>query len=70
MVLTDESIMPFGMYGKHKLNKEMANVPADYLLWIYNQNAGKKPFGEEAKAVQRYILDNLDAIKLEAAKND
>lgn len=63
--LTDESIMPFGMYGKHKLNKKMANVPARYLLWLWDQYQGKKPFGEEAKAVKDYIADNLDGLRKE-----
>lgn len=30
--LTDQSLMPF---GKHK-GKALANVPAGYLLWIYD----------------------------------
>lgn len=53
--------MPF---GRHK-GKAMANVPAKYLLWFYN-NADAMT--ESAKAVRRYILDNLDVIKKEAGE--
>ena len=64
MTLTDESPMPF---GKHK-GTEMANVPADYLLWLWKKQGTSKPFGEEAAAVQRYIIDNLDVLKKEVEK--
>lgn len=37
--MNDESIMPF---GKHK-GEKLANVPADYLLWLYDNY---KCFGE------------------------
>lgn len=50
--MTDESIMPF---GKHK-GKKMADVPADYLLWLYEND---KCRGE----VKAYIEDNLQVIK-------
>lgn len=33
-MLTDNSIMPFGVYK----GKKMANVPASYLKWIYDNN--------------------------------
>lgn len=52
--MTDESIMPF---GKHK-GKKMANVPASYLLWLYENG---KCFGE----FKEYIIDNLDVLKSE-----
>lgn len=50
--MTDESIMPFGKYKGEK----MADVPADYLLWLYENNK----CGGEVKA---YIEDNLQVIK-------
>lgn len=53
-MMTDESIMPFGKYKGEK----MANVPADYLLWLY-QNSNV--FGD----LKAYITDNLDVIKSE-----
>lgn len=53
-MLTDDSLMPFGMYKGDK----MANVPPHYLLWLYENN---KCSGE----VNEYIKDNLDVIKVE-----
>jgi len=61
MTLTDNDPMPF---GKHK-GTAMANVPADYLMWLWKKQGTTKPFGEAAQAVMDYILDNLDALKLE-----
>lgn len=52
--MKDESIMPF---GKHK-GEKMANVPPDYLLWIYDNG---KCYGE----VRKYIADNLEVLKSE-----
>ena len=50
----DNSIMPF---GKHK-GKAMANVPADHLLWLYEQDWLRDP-------VKTYIERNLDVLKKE-----
>ena len=52
--MDDNSIMPFGKYKGEK----MANVPASYLLWIYDE-----PFctGE----LKKYIKENMDAILIE-----
>jgi uncharacterized protein (DUF3820 family) len=53
--MTDESIMPIGKYRGEK----MANVPPEYLLWMYeNTNI----IYDELK---QYIKDNLDIIKSE-----
>ena len=52
--MTDESIMPFGKYKWQK----MANVPPEYLLFIYENG---KLFG----GVAEYIKENLDVIKAE-----
>jgi uncharacterized protein (DUF3820 family) len=54
--MTDESIMLFGKYKGEKL----ANVPASYLLWLFNEG---KCYGE----LRAYIVDNMDAIKAEIA---
>lgn len=54
--LTDEDPM---MFGKHK-GTAMANVPADYLLYLYHNNL---PDGN----VRDYIEDNLDSIQQESA---
>lgn len=52
MKLNDESPMPFGKYKGDK----MANVPASYLLWLYeNEKCNKE--------VLDYVLYNLDVIK-------
>ncbi len=55
--MTDNDLMP---YGQHK-GKEMINVPADYLLWLYENNKAKEP-------VLSYIKDNMDALKFEIKK--
>lgn len=52
--MTDESMMPFGKYKGEK----MANIPPDYLLWLYDNG---KYYGE----VLQYIKDNLDVLKSE-----
>lgn len=52
--MNDESLMPFGKYKGEK----MANVPPDYLLWLYENG---KCFSD----IKKYIKDNLDAIKSE-----
>lgn len=57
--MTDASTMPF---GKHK-GKKMANVPAAYLLWLWN-NRDDTGVGE----VWDYIKDNLEDIKIEATQ--
>jgi uncharacterized protein (DUF3820 family) len=50
--LKDDSMMPFGQYR----GRQMADVPAEYLFWLYDTG---KCFG----AVKAYIIDNLEAIK-------
>lgn len=50
----DNSLMP---WGKHE-GEKMANVPASYLLWIYDNN---KCHGE----VKSYIVKNLELLKNE-----
>jgi len=59
-MMADNDIMPFGM---HK-GKKMCNVPAGYLVWIYeNDRCGK---GD----VRKYIKDNLEVLKTEIKRND
>lgn len=49
--VTDETLMTF---GAHK-GKKMANVPADYLIWLYeNDKCSQKQ--------REYIEDNLDVL--------
>ena len=52
--LTDQSIMSFGKYKGHKL----ANVPADYLIFIYNEYTLQAP-------LKQYIADNLKGLQQE-----
>jgi len=52
--MNDNSVMPFGKYAGQK----MANVPPEYLLWIFENN---KCSAEVAK----YIAENLEVIKSE-----
>lgn len=53
-MLTDKSPMP---YGKHK-GVEMANVPASYLIWLYEND-------KCTDDVREYIEDNMDVLKIE-----
>ena len=53
--ITDNTPMPF---GKHQ-GKAMINVPAQYLLWLYNE-------GCSHPGVKKYIIDNLDGLRKEA----
>ncbi len=54
MKLTDKSLMP---YGKYK-GVEMANVPADYLLWLYDNE-------KCSNDVKDYIVENLEILRME-----
>jgi uncharacterized protein (DUF3820 family) len=56
--LTDESLMPWGKYKGYK----MENVPASYLIHLYEENKCDKQ-------VKDYILENLDFLKLEVKQN-
>lgn len=57
-MLTDESIMPTGEYAGQKL----ANIPADYFLWLNKQNWC-------SSAMRQYIEENMDSFKLELGNN-
>lgn len=52
--ITDDTIMWFGKYKGTKL----ANVPDEYLLYLYNNN--NKAYGK----LKEYIENNLDNLKL------
>ncbi|WP_071146711.1 putative quorum-sensing-regulated virulence factor [Bacteroides ihuae] len=66
MKLTDESLMPFGKYK----GKKMANVPASYLMWLYDEWTLPNPrFGSINREVKEYIEDNLDVIQEEIKRN-
>lgn len=52
--LDDNSKMPFGVYK----GRNMVNVPAAYLLWLWDEKKYTKEVGV-------YIEDNLQALKQE-----
>lgn len=54
MILNDNSPMPFGKYKGVK----MANVPASYLLWLYDND-------KCTQEIRDYVNDNIDALELE-----
>jgi uncharacterized protein (DUF3820 family) len=55
--MDDSSLMPFGKY----VGEKMANVPPEYLIWLYENN---KCYG----AVKNYIKDNMDVLKEEVKR--
>jgi uncharacterized protein (DUF3820 family) len=59
MALTDYDRMPFGKYK----NEKMANVPAEYLIWLYDND---KCSGD----VREYIIENMDVLKQEITNNE
>lgn len=59
MELTDDSLMP---YGKYKGTK-MANVPASYLMWLYDNDKCDEP-------VKQYIEDNMDVLQIEIKREN
>lgn len=54
---TDESKMPFGAHKGTKL----ANVPAGYLMYLYDHDLKEGP-------LRRYIVANLDVLEQQAEK--
>lgn len=56
--LTDNSEMPWGKYKGTK----MANVPASYLKWLWDNN---KVSIQRTNGVYWYIKNNMDAIEKE-----
>jgi hypothetical protein len=64
-MLADNSIMQF---GAHK-NKLMMDVPASYLMWLYNaikdDIINHRTITTQQKDVYDYVVDNLDVLKKE-----
>ncbi len=56
--LTDDAPMP---YGAHKGTK-MGNVPADYLIWLHDNEKATPP-------VKEYIEENRDILDMEIERN-
>ncbi len=55
--ITDYTPMPFGKFR----GTAMVNVPAPYLLWLYNN-------GCDHTGVKKYIIENLDGLNQENSK--
>lgn len=58
ILLNEHSPMP---YGKYK-GKQIKDVPADYLLWLY-YNSRASP------AIEEYVERNLEMLEEEAFEN-
>ena len=56
---TDETIMPFGAHR----GKKLANVPANYLIWMY-ENKRLVPYLEE------YVKDNWLVLETEIKRQN
>lgn len=59
MVLNDHSPM---LWGKFK-GEKMINVPAGYLMWLYDNNK----YNADVRA---YIEDNMDTLKEEIKQSE
>lgn len=57
----DKTPMPFGAH----IGKALANVPAKYLLWLYETSENGVRLSD--KKLSKYIQENLEALKMEAA---
>jgi uncharacterized protein (DUF3820 family) len=57
--MDDSSKMPWGKYE----GESMANVPSDYLIWLWDN-------GRCSGEVKQYIKDNLDVLQEEAKRHE
>lgn len=55
MVLNDESLMPWGKYKGIPIGE----VPAEYLLWLYEEKGIHDP------KVHSYVLNNLNILRMQ-----
>lgn len=68
MELNDSSPMPIGKYK----GKAMEDVPAQWLMWFWEQN--KRAYIEESRlsvnqqSIMEYIDENLDVLEYELKK--
>ena len=53
--MTDTDLMPFGKYK----GTPMEDVPASYLLWLWNENV-------QHPGVRKYIIDSFSALEKDA----
>ena len=56
---TDKMPMPFGKY----VGKPLADVPASYLIWLYDTSEKGKRLSD--KKLSKYIEDNMQALQME-----
>lgn len=70
MKLGDDDPMPFGKYGPEGKGCKMADVPADYLLYLWDDE--QTAFWDEAKvefpaaiAVRDYIIRRFNHLETE-----
>ena len=61
--MTDNDLMPWGKYK----GKKMINVPASYLLWLWDE-WGLQKSGELHRQLREYVRDNLQALRKEIKK--
>jgi hypothetical protein len=59
--LTDDDLMPFGMYK----GKAMINVPASYLHYLYTHDLKNHSPGSNQEKVWNYIVANIEVLKTE-----
>ena len=59
--INDNYVMPFGRHN----GKKIANVPAEDLMWMYEQDWLEKKWPN----IHKYIEDSMDAIKHEIRQN-
>ncbi len=55
----DKTLMPFGKYS----GKELANVPASYLTWLWDNSEQGERLSD--KKLAAYIKENLHGLKIE-----
>ena len=65
MTLTDQSLMPFGKFKGTK----MANVPADYLLWLHGAMEKQSELSPEKYSVLIYCSANMEVLQQEKKRN-
>jgi uncharacterized protein (DUF3820 family) len=61
--MDDNSQMPFGKFAGEK----MANVPASYLMWLWNNDIVSV---QKWNRVYWYIHKNLDSLQQELKRNE
>jgi len=57
--IDDNYIMPFGIYK----GKKICNCPAEYLIWLYDNN-------KVNKEVKQYIEQNKEVLEFEIKTNN